>query len=114
MPQITLKVRQGIIHVNSVSVLQKTDEVICLSADCRQKYPEYWGGDERSIYLGAKEGRTRVDDPNAGLTEIMVEGLEGRWQTVCETGRYEALIVLVKVHDNPEAEWGEDDWVDYE
>jgi len=115
-----IKVRQGIIHVNSVSMIQNTDEVICVSIDTKQKYPEYCGGGassegEQSIYLGASERTLRIEDPDAGLTEIEINDLGDsgfEWIGLAESGRYNVYFVLVRRNDNHEEEWGELDWWD--
>jgi hypothetical protein len=116
-----IRVRQGIIHVNSVSVMQKTDEVICLYVDTRQKWPELSAQgsgpeeSEHSIYLDANERTLHVMDREAGAgpTEVLVEGLpEGHWTPVVQAGRYTVMFVLFKQGKAPEEEWGEDDWWD--
>ena len=90
-------VKQGIIHINSVSVLQASDTGIYLSADCKQKYPELLCLSDRSVMIGANERTLNVHDRSFSPTEIIVEDLEGKWCMVCEIGRYSVEILLVKL-----------------
>lgn len=94
-----IKVKQGIIHINSIVVLQCTDEVIWLSADCKQKYPEITLYSGHGVMVGANNHTLHVDDKNLDLTEISISNLSDEWAVIAEAGRYTCSIVFVKFHD---------------
>lgn len=77
-----ITVKQGIIYINSVSVMQKTDTCVALLIDTKQKYPCSGGvgsssnEDGLDFHIDADEETLRIEDPNLPSSIIRVEGLE--------------------------------------
>ena len=94
------EVEQGIIHVNSIRVLQCTNEVICFSADFKQKYAEDGGfQDDGSITFYASDNTLHVMSKNARPTKVFVKNIPKHWACIkssVQMGRYSALVILVK------------------
>lgn len=97
IPKFKIKLEQGIIKVNSVIVLQATESVVWLSADCEQKYPDAdWGS---SCLLTAGDDTLGITDPKAYGTIIEAEGLDedDGWRMVsANAGRYNVDIIYVR------------------
>lgn len=100
MKDLKLKVSQGIIHINSIRVLQYTNEVILLSLDFKQKYSAYSGrGDKLKFFFGSDEETLYVENANAELTEVEIlndEFDEADFHIHIRMGRYSAEIFIVR------------------
>lgn len=115
-----IDVKQGIIHINSVTVVKATADVIYLSIDCRAKYPELcWCAKDDSskpglvdmgVALNANEDTLYIE-PNKSKddhTHVWVQGLKGDWVIMAEAGRYTVGVVLVNITNkkyHPELDW---------
>lgn len=86
--KIVVKDYDGGPHCNSVYVIRATKNTILLAADFDEKRPEVNGYSDNEIFISHPD----VD----GITGIGVEGLKGRWYIGADTGRYSALIFMVK------------------
>ena len=97
---MNVKVKQGIIHINSIWQVLTHEDVIILEADCTQKYPEiqYYSG--CSVGIGAGEHTLRVVDSTAVPTEITLDIAgktpEERWSILAEASRYSITLVFFK------------------
>lgn len=96
------KITQGIIHINSIDVMQCTEDTLVFSIDCRQKRPCYKGetGDPCfGFYVGANEDTLHVDDPNSPDTKILIEGWGGKgdFWTFVEPGKYYIRFAIVRI-----------------
>lgn len=89
------RVKPGIITVESVTVLHRTEQVIVWSICCAQKYPEVQGISTRALYLGASKSTLRVVDPEMAPTEVTICDVPDGWHTFAETGRYDVLVCTV-------------------
>lgn len=100
----TFKVKQGIIHVNSINLDHCSEDALVFSIDTKQKYTQlYLDGTGRGFEIGLTEETLGVDDYNLDNTEIKFEG----WHvgdlnllnslTLTTGGRYGFHISIVKV-----------------
>ncbi len=114
IPKFKINVEQGVIHVNNVAVLQATPEVILLSIDCKQKYPEIIstgsgtnddGTATSSILIGISERTLRADlnvlqnANDLNLTEVKIEHGDTYMLLLAEAGRYSITFALIKVSE---------------
>jgi hypothetical protein len=104
MADVKLKIRQGIIHINSAHLLKSTPTAFVLSLDTRAKYPAVsaWsreGGGR--VWLDANE-RTLEQEATEDSTEIRLN-LYGPWK-ICAVveGRYTVNIYGVCGEDVPD------------
>jgi hypothetical protein len=102
-----IEVEQGDVHVNIVKVLQKTEEVIYLIVDTRDKRPrvECLGSDEEEC---AFHITTAHPDPHDKLTSIYVREVGSDWKLLTDEGRYHVKIALVKEAEKDK--FADDDW----
>ncbi len=116
VPEFSLDVTQGMIHINSISILQATSSVIYLSADSRQKYPADGDGGSFNEVIVTKSSRTLgVDKRRKKNTIIHIDGLdEEGWRFIgVSTGRYTVSWCYVNmVCKNMKKVFEQFQWVD--
>lgn len=109
MGKLSITVEQGTdIHVDHVEVMRATPDVIWLSANTREKYPDVdcLGKDETPI-RGRLAVTTHVficrsrfsasDTKDLSMTKVSVHGLDESWHIAgTSTGRYTVQIALVR------------------
>jgi hypothetical protein len=101
---ISFEVNQGIIHINTISILQNTNDVLLFAVDCKQKYPVLIGisGDNRFFSIGADKNTLCVPDPLLSYSEIRLVGwtdeddLFDSFRIFTETHRYGFSIALIR------------------
>jgi hypothetical protein len=106
MSKLKFKVTQGIIHVNSIRVLQCTEEALCFSVDFKQKYPEYLGYNEKDLIFSfnAGEHTIGVNDKEADPTDIVIVNPPfkrgSKVHVSVDMGRYSAIVFVVQEADD--------------
>lgn len=111
---IRFQVKPGIIDIASVQMLQMNTDLIYVSIDCRQKYPDYQGfsGDRRTVYVGATKDTLGVTKPYVDSTEVRIVGLpRGEWRHLVEVGRYYVNVAFVRVTKRGRKRLAKYEWV---
>lgn len=97
-------VQQGIVHVNSITVLTYTKDVLHFRIDFQHKYPEYMGYSDDGSFVFHASDRTEHCNPDAPSTDITVRCLPRSWRlkfknsnvkVFVNTGRYTADVCLI-------------------
>lgn len=117
MKQCKFEVQQGIIRINTISILKNTDDILLFCLDCKNKYPilNAISGDNRMFSFGADKNTLNVSDPLLPPSEIKLVGwadeddLFDGFRIFTETHRYGFTIALVRC---PSSLNREDAWVD--
>lgn len=108
----TIEVRQGTVHVNSISFLRCTPDIIVMHVDTKQKRPECDGcgrDDDGTLRfdLDGEDGLEEMDGP----TVLIVTPPTGDWREVVEVGRYRVQIVLWRADKADKKRLGKLQWV---
>lgn len=94
----TIQVQQGIIHVNTISILRCTSDLIVLFIDTKQKYIDYshpfegYGLD----LCGNRDHTLNVEDWDLHPTKVRLDGLDDGWKTISNRARYGAKLILYR------------------
>jgi hypothetical protein len=104
MKPVEFKVGQGIVHANSIRVLQHTEDAVCFLIDFKQKYPNHIGHNSNPNFcfsFGADENTVGVVDKEADSTDIEVINLSKDWAeekvlVAVQMGRYSATVFMIK------------------
>jgi hypothetical protein len=103
-------IRQGIIQVNSITVLQYSKVALLFCVDFKQKYAEYFGEDnDLNLIFGANENTRGITDKKAPSTEIQIAGLPEEWLNLdkrhtyisVSMGRYIAQVFMIRSSSRP-------------
>lgn len=104
--KLRIKVTEGEIVLESISILQDTRDLIVVYVDTRSKYPSLECCSERGIQVGASDRTLRGNRGMKGVgTLIDIIGLRGRWQTAFDVGRYSVTWVLYKIKKAHKSLW---------
>jgi hypothetical protein len=115
---INFKVKQGIIHINSIDIFRATDDLIHFSVDCKQKYPTFlWWGETLILKANRRVDEMlnltlNVDDWSLSGTQIDIEGLSEELKLSrvihIEVEKYTVDVVMVKRTRELIAQWTDD------
>ncbi len=99
-------VKQGIIHVQSINIVDSSDKFVYFEINCKQKYPKVLMISGGGLHLGADSKTLKVDKLDASPTEIIVKLNDGLWNIIAEAGRYSVSVAALKMpgytgEDNP-------------
>lgn len=101
--KLRFSVNQGIVHANSIQVLQLTPTVLCFSVDFKQKYVDYVGYSfypKLEFTFGADEDTLGVEDKELQNTDIAVLGFpvksNSKLHVAVEMGRYSATVSIIR------------------
>lgn len=101
--KIKFEVAQGIVHANSIRVLQSTSTTLCFSVDFEQKYVDYIGYSffpRLELTFGADEETLDVTDKEADNTDITIVNFpskEGsKVHVAVDMGRYSATVFIIR------------------
>lgn len=107
--KLNFKVIQGPVRVNSIWIYRAERNVICLSVDFKQKYPDFFGyGDNNNIFRFGVGPETIGVKPSEKLSEIEILNLPSNWKVgraSVSIKKYSALITIVNVHKKPICVW---------
>ncbi len=110
-----ISVTQGQIHVNSIILVTKHEDVRVYMADLRAKYAivEGYGGcldskeSTEEVLLGSNKNTLRAEETDEPTTIAFETGSED-WGLHATIGRYTAYIVLFRDRDDCELVWADD------
>lgn len=88
---IDIKVVQGEVHVNSITIMQESEECVVYHVETKTKRPEVSAETDKSIILELSDNGEEEYKP----TIILFDVPEG-WYKVFQTGKYYVNVVLYK------------------
>jgi hypothetical protein len=94
MMDLSIKVKQGEVHINSITVFRQEENLILFSIDCREKHPDVdcVDYDEDNLSLNLSYCDKALDNN----TRVSLKGYGAEWCVLFSTGRYTVNVALVR------------------
>lgn len=99
---LSIKVKNNVVKINNIELLQSTKEVLCISVDFNHKYPVHCGCSVTEKSITCYFESNNIPETDLLPSEIKISRLPSDWYIdgniiiAVDTGRYHAHIVIVR------------------